>query len=626
MRLQALNSVVRALALPLCFAVLLAPARPAMPQTPDQPPRLLFIVESDSRLPLVRSLMAGIEVALGPEFTTHGEIYVEYLDMLRFGGKAELDLIGSFLSQRYRDITFDAIGVLGPNALAYVLASRADLAPGVPIIFGGFGDAGLATALSRQMPPDLGGVISTFDVLGTLDLALTLQPDAPEIVVIAGSAMFDRQWRTTFGSAVGDTYRGRPVRLLPEATAEAYLTEARSLDPAAIVLLLSVNIDAGGRRFLPAEFAEILAEASPAPVWSVYEPQIGRGIVGGMVEDLASTGREIGRLLRLAVDGAPLPAPVRVGSVPTVDWRQMKRHGLDIALLPDGSRILFHEPGFWEEHRALLLSIAAVVLAQAATILALLFQSRRYLDTRNSLEAERSHLIHVSRNMRLGQLSASLAHEINQPLAAIQANAEAGARLSRRASPDLEEIGDIFGDITDDVRRAGSTISNLRRLMVKGEVVREKTDLNDIVSATLPLVQNELEASGTRVQVDLSPGPLEVDGNDVQLQQIVLNLVLNAAEAMNGQTAATRSIRLTTARQPAGGVSLTVDDSGPGIATERREDAFRPFVSTKETGLGVGLAICRSIAQAHGGSLAFADPGGSGARIVLSLPARGGQP
>jgi C4-dicarboxylate-specific signal transduction histidine kinase len=289
--------------------------------------------------------------------------------------------------------------------------------------------------------------------------------------------------------------------------------------------------------------------------------------------------------------------------------------------LPEGSRILFYEPNLWEQYGGLLLTVAAVVAAQTATIIGLMFQRRRYFSTHATLESERSQLIHVSRNLRLGQLSASLAHEINQPLAAIQANAEAGTRIAGRTPPDLAEIGAIFRDITDDVRRAGSTIASLRRLMVKGEVAMERLDLNEIVRATLPFAQNELAANGARVRQALSPDPVEVRGNGPQLQQIVLNLVLNASEAMDGLPESTRTVRVTTATLPNGGATLTVEDAGPGVAPDQREEAFRPFISSKQSGLGVGLAICRSIAQAHGGSLAFVDPVGTGARIVLTLPA-----
>lgn len=603
----------------LLLAVALILANEALSQD-DLRPRLLFVVESDSRLPFARTILNGVEQELGSEFTTRSEIYVHYLDMLRFNDPQELELNLSFLVERFDGMGIDAIGVLGSNALSFVMENQDAFAPDAPIVFGAFGEEGLKRALSGKTSPRLSGVISPHDFKSTLDLALSVQAEAPEIVFIAGSANFDRQWRTLVTAEVETTYRGVPVRFLPESTSEEYLAEVRALDPEAIVLLLSVNLDASGRRFLPIQFAETLSKASAAPVWSVYETQIGLGIVGGSVEDLNATGSEIGKMLRAAAVGAPLPDPVRMTAVPTVDWRVMQRHDLDVGRLPEGSRILFYQPTLWEEYRVVLLSVAAVVVAQMATIIGLLFHRQRYLRTQASLDSERSQLIHVSRNLRLGQLSASLAHEINQPLAAIQANAEAGYRIAGRKPADADEISAIFRDITDDVRRAGSTIAGLRRLIVKGEVARERLDLNEIVRATLPLVRNEMDADGTKVVLALAPGQAEVKGNAAQLQQVVLNLILNASEAMLGLSQSSRTVTLTTATMTDGSVALSVEDTGPGVAPDQRETAFRPFVSSKSSGLGVGLSICRSIAEAHGGTLAFADPKVAGARIVLTLP------
>jgi signal transduction histidine kinase len=612
--------IARTLTCVALIATALGLAKSAVAQTNDQRPRLLIVAESDSRLPLVKRMLQGIEEELGPEFTTRSEIYVEYLDLLRFNDPKELDLNRTFIVERYKGLGLDAIGVFGNNALTFVLEHRDAIAPAAPVVFGAVGDEGLKIALGGRTEPDVSGVISALDFRRTLDLALQVQPDAPEIVIVAGSSVFDRQWRDVVQAGARESYGGKPVRLLAEASADDFLAEARSLDPATIVLLLSVNLDASGRRFLPVQFAEALAAASAAPVWTLYETQVGLGVVGGSVEDVSATGRAMGAMLRTAVMQEPLPAPVRVGDVPTVDWRVMQRHGLDMDLLPEDSRILFYEPSYWERHRALLLAIAAVVAAQTATIIGLLFERGRYLRTQEALASERGKLFHVSRNLRLGQLSASLAHEINQPLAAIQANAEAGVRIAGRTQPDLEEISAIFRDINDDVRRAGSTIANLRRLMVKGEVAMERLDLNDIVRDTLPLARNELAVRGAQVWQALSPDPLLVKGNGPQLQQIVLNLVLNASEAMAELPEAARIVRVTTTPIATGGATLTVEDAGPGLAANLREDAFRPFVSNKPSGLGVGLAICRSIAEAHGGSLAFAEPVGAGARVVLTLP------
>jgi len=586
----------------------------------DTRPRILTIIESDSRLPLVQSILGGLEAGLGPELTMQGEFLVEYLNLLQFGRPEERAHIRDFLTARYGGTDLSAIAVIGPNALTFLRDHRDAIAPDVPVIFGGITANGLDQVLGDTIEPAMSGVLSAFDISPTLDLALTLQPNAPEIVVLTGSAPYDLQFRAMANAVLGDTYADRPVRFIPEGTADAMLAEAAALDPRSILLYLSVVIDAEGNRFIPSQFVRDLVSVTEAPVWTIYETMLGTGVVGGSFEELAATGQAMADLIRVAVDGDLLPPLIEVSDTPMADWAALKSHGLDPGLLPPGTRIINYVPTLWERYRVAIVTISAIIAAQALTIAALVVNRRRLILSQETLASERAQLVHVSRNLRLGQLSAALAHEINQPLAAIQANADAGARLATRTPPDHAEIMEIFNDITRDVDRAAGTIATLRRLIVKGETTFDSVDLNDIVTATLALAANELTARGAQVRTDLAPDRLVVRGNGPQLQQIVLNLAFNAAEAMVDLPQAARIVRIATARQPDGSAALTVADAGPGVPPERREDLFRPFVSSKTSGLGVGLAICRNIAVAHGGTLAFTNPRDGGARLQLTLP------
>ena len=594
----------------------------AIPASADEArPRILVIVESDSRLPFVQNLLHAIEDGLGTEVTDEGELFIEYLDLLQFGAPDERALKRDFLAARYGDIDLDAVAVLGPNALALLLDNRGAIAPDAPIVYGALGQAALNQVLAGVSGPDISGVVNAFDIAATARLALAVQPDAPEIVVVAGSSTFDRQWRSFAVTALGDSFDGVPVRFIAEGKAETMLAETAALDPDTIVLYLSVILDSDGNRFLPRQFAASLAAASPAPVWTIYDTILGTGVVGGHVEDLVATGAAIAAMLEDAIHGETLPEPQTIAGAPAVDWRAIQRHALDLDLLPENTRVLYHEPTFWERYRLPIILVTGIIGAQAVTIAGLVIQRRRLIRSQASLASERAQLVHVSRNLRLGQLSAALAHEINQPLAAIQANADAGARLAARTPPDQKEIVTIFGDIASDVSRASTIIANLRRMMVKDELTFSEVDLNDIVTATLALAQNELAARGAQVRQSLAAERLIVRGNGPQLQQIVLNLAFNAAEAMADLPESARIVRVSTARLPDGRRILAVADAGPGVGAEMREAVFRPFVTTKPTGLGVGLAICRNIAEAHGGTLAFTEPDhGGGARIMLTLP------
>ena len=233
---------------------------------------------------------------------------------------------------------------------------------------------------------------------------------------------------------------------------------------------------------------------------------------------------------------------------------------------------------------------------------------------------ERLELAHLSRTSQLGELSGAFAHELNQPLTAILSNAEAGSRLLARKSPDIEELKNILFDIVEDDKRAADVITQLRRLMVKGETELVRMNLNEAVTATIALSRSELLARETKLDFSREQTELPVKGNLAQLQQIILNLLLNAAEAMSKMAPSERVIFVQTRQREDGFRELAVLDRGPGLSPDMLANAFKPFVSTKDKGLGLGLAICRSIAQAHGGTLQFDEPGSFGARVVLALP------
>ena len=211
----------------------------------------------------------------------------------------------------------------------------------------------------------------------------------------------------------------------------------------------------------------------------------------------------------------------------------MRRWGIDLASLPKDAELRFYEPTAWERYRPLILGALGVIILQTATIAALIIQDRRRSRVEQELSLERLELAHLSPRTQLGELSGAFAHELNQPLTSILANAEAGARLLKRVPPDTEELKDIFGDIVEEDKRAASVIAQLRQLIVKGETTLDPMDLNEAVTATIALARSELVARQTKWDFDREQQALPVRGNLAQLQQVVLNLILNATDAMS---------------------------------------------------------------------------------------------
>ncbi|MGE3871523.1 MAG: sensor histidine kinase [Parvibaculaceae bacterium] len=224
----------------------------------------------------------------------------------------------------------------------------------------------------------------------------------------------------------------------------------------------------------------------------------------------------------------------------------------------------------------------------------------------------------LSRQSTLGAMTASIAHEITQPLGAIVTNAGAGLRWLGGSDANLDEARAALERIIDNGHRASRLISSIRGMFGKDQPERLKVDLNEVIGETLALVHGELVKRDVSLQTKLFDGPLEVVADRTQLQQVVLNLTMNAIEAMAGTTGRPRRVVVSSERRGANEASVTVSDSGAGIAPENVDRIFEPFFTTKSSGMGMGLAICRSIMQAHGGNL-WASPQASGGTIFHML-------
>jgi C4-dicarboxylate-specific signal transduction histidine kinase len=232
----------------------------------------------------------------------------------------------------------------------------------------------------------------------------------------------------------------------------------------------------------------------------------------------------------------------------------------------------------------------------------------------------RQDLAHIGRVSALGELTASLAHELNQPLTAILSNAQAAERLLAADVVNLEEIREILKDIVDDDKRAGDVIRRLRGLLKKGDLEFVSLDLNQIASEVAWLVRNDALTRNVSMSLELARGLPRVRGDRVQLQQVVLNLVLNGLEAMRELSTGDRTIVIRTARDGAAAVRLAVQDSGIGIDEANVDRMFQPLHTTKAQGLGMGLAITRTIVDAHGGLLGAANNKEGGATFYFALP------
>jgi signal transduction histidine kinase len=308
------------------------------------------------------------------------------------------------------------------------------------------------------------------------------------------------------------------------------------------------------------------------------------------------------------------PAP------PIFDWRQMQRWGISESSLPPGSTIAFREPTLWEQYRWLIALVTAVILLQAALISVLLRERRRRQHAEVQSRQRMAELTHVNRFSTAGELTASIAHEINQPLGSILANAEAAAAILNSPSPDIAELKDIVKDILQDDRRAAEVILRMRSLLKKAAFELKQFDINEVVQETIRFFSVLAVGRKFKLINTLTPDALPVLGDRIQLQQVLLNLVVNGIDAMKDTPGENRIISIRTSRVD-NFAQLSVSDRGHGIPEDKLNEIFEPFFTSKAEGMGMGLSIARTIVEAHHGQISAKnrDHGGVSFRVKLPL-------
>ena len=230
-------------------------------------------------------------------------------------------------------------------------------------------------------------------------------------------------------------------------------------------------------------------------------------------------------------------------------------------------------------------------------------ERKRAQEEHERLRQLEADLAHMNRLSMMGELAASLAHEVKQPIAAGRNNTSAALNFLDKQPPDLGEVREALSCIVGDADRAAQIIDRMRDHIKKAPPRKERFDLNEAVNEVVVLARGEITKNGVSVDTHLAEGELSVEGDRVQLQQVVLNLILNAVEAMGSVQERPRDLLISMGKNQANGVLVTVRDTGPGIDAEHVELVFEAFYTTKSTGVGMGLSICRSIIEAHGGRL-----------------------
>jgi signal transduction histidine kinase len=586
----------------------------------QQRPRSILVLEqSDVRGPFYAEIFAGIRDVAGARGQPHATIYVENLDLARFpGSNYEESLVAHFRS-KYADRPIGVIVAIGVDSLRFLQRRKDIVWPDVPVVFGFVPDWPETRAL---LPPNATGNFANVTLAQMIGAARAVVPDLRHIVLVGGAwndqAVFGH-WKDEIQQAGA----GVAVTDLSGLGMQELEGRVASLPAQSAIIYSAIYSDGEGTYYPPAYALELVAQHANRPIIVASESFLGHGGVGGFVLLPDVIGHDAGTLATRILGGeSPSNIPMSVGDNvrPIFDWRQMQRWNVAASSLPQGSEIRFRSSTIWEQYRWQSLTALTIILVQALLISGMLYERRRRRLAEIEARRRMSELAHLNRQATAGEMTASIAHELNQPLAAILSNAEAAESLLKRPAPDLAEIGEILLDIRRDDERASGVIRHLRSLLKKGEFEAQLIDLNETVRDVFQFLSVQSLIRSVRLETDLAAAALYVWGDRIQLEQVVLNLAMNAMDAAEHQPKDRR--RVIGRTEPGNGKSVIVSvvDFGQGIAAEGLARVFDPFFTTKEQGMGVGLSIARTIVEAHRGRIWAEHRPGGGAVFYVSLP------
>jgi len=603
-----------------CAVVCLIVASGAEAADVERPKRVLIVHSFGSSAPPFTTHSTAFETTLTQEMGKRVDLDQVSLDMARYAQPDMEEAFVEFLLKRLAKWQPDLVVPIGSPAGRFVVKFRDRLFPGTPVIYTGMD--------RRTVPPDAITKNATFvgedfKLAGLVEDILQLAPDTTNIEVILGATPLERYWTIEFRRAFEPFTNRVSFNFLNDLSFDQMLGRLSKLPPRSFILLGLFLRDASGVTHNEDEALQRLHAVANAPINGLYQNQLGLGIVGGRLYQGELQGVESARIAIRVLRGEPMSSfpPMFVGTQrPRYDWRKLQRWNISESRLPPGSVLEFRQPTVWERYRWWIFGALFIFVLQAVMIAGLLVQRMRRRRAEMELQRNRDALAHVTRVATVGELTASVAHELNQPLAAILSNAEAAEMFLIAEPPALDEVREILADIRKDDQRASEVIRRMRSLLRKQELAPKSIEINDAVEEVLKLLSIDAGHRKVALNFEKTADLPRAWCDPVHLQQVVLNLVLNGMEAMAGMPEEQRQVVVRTGPGDNGTVKIAVADSGPGIPVDRLPKLFEPFFTTKQDGMGMGLSIARTIVEAHFGKIWAESNSEAGATFYFTMP------
>src|SRR4051812_33861701 len=527
-------------------------------------------------------------------------------------------LLVDYLRAVYTNNPLDLLVSIGSPAAEFVQRYRDQLFPATPL---------LLTAVEQRRvrhssltANDTVAAVSN-DFVAFFENILRVLPETKTIAIVNGVSPLERFWAEEIRKETKPFENRIEFIWYSDLSFEDILKRAAALPAHSAIFWQVMAIDAAGVVHEGDAALGRLYAVANAPIFAYNEAYFGREIVGGPLHTVADLSRQAAAV-GVRILGGEKPGDIKTPATgfgtPKFDWRAMQRWGISESRLPPGSEVYFRTPSVWQQYRLEMSLISAALIVQAALIGWLIYEHRRRhvaeVQSRNSM----AELTYLNRKAAVGEVSASIAHEVNQPLAGITARASAALRWLAGENPDLNKARASLTQIVEAGHRAGEIVASVRAMFKNDTSERALVDINIVVSTVLAIVRVDLRKNGVELRTQFQDQLPPVKGDRVQLQQVVLNLVMNGIEAMHAVQPRVLTVRSDQSKPNT--VHVSVQDTGEGVDQSHLDQIFKPLFTTKGHGMGMGLSICRSIIESHEGRIWVTCGANGGCVFHFELP------
>ncbi len=549
------------------------------------------------------------------------DLYEGSLESARLSRPHDQSPFINYLTTLFAEQKLDLVVALGAPAARFFQRYRRQLFPSTPLLIAA---ADQRTLDGAALGPNDATATVNLDLPRLVEHILRVLPQTTNVAVAIGDSPLERYWEQELRRAFAPFKDQVTFEWLSKLPLGDMLRRTSMLPPRSAILYATVRVDAASVPYDQDRVLARLRETANAPIFSYMDDSLGLGIVGGPLLSSQELGHQTAAAAVRILNGEA-PGDIRMPALgfgtPSYDWRELQRWSISEDRLPAGSLVKFREPTAWERYRWPLLGVLFAMVIQAALIAWLLIERHgrlvaQLLSRRRSLE-----VLHLSRTAEVGAMSASFAHELYQPLAAIRLSTDAAENLLQAEPPQMGKLKDIIADIRQADEHAVESIRHLRKLLQRNrEVGHQVVDLNEAISDALLILSPEARKRRVAFSVDGVERSLPVRGDRVHLQQVILNLVANGMDAMADTAVDARRMSIHTSLPDDTKVEVLVSDGGTGIPNDKLNEIFDTFYTTKAEGTGLGLAITRTIIETYGGRVWAENRPEGGAVFRFTLP------